>query len=136
MGAAAILLMAALGAASEPACLRVLAAVDAASVPREEAFERVACPDGKLDSPYRHDAASGIARLARAIAPGEVVRAFPEFGLRMVRPGDTLELVSAAGAVRIARDVEALQAARPGQRLFVKARDGQVLSVRYEDVAP
>jgi flagella basal body P-ring formation protein FlgA len=101
-----------------------------------DGFERVACPDGKLDNPYRYDAALGIARLARPVAQGEIVRAAPEFGASMIRPGDVLELVSAAGSVRIERDVEALQAARPGQRLFVRAHDGQVISVRYEDVAP
>ncbi len=93
------------------------------------------CPE-ESDNPYRYDAAAGIARLSRSVAEGEILRAPPEFAVRMVRPGDTLVLVSGAGAVRIERDVEALQAAGPGGRLFVKARDGAVLSVRYEEVAP
>jgi len=138
MGASAVLVTALLAAtqAAPQDCLRALVPAEAGSVPRADAFERVACPDGKLDNPYRYDAALGIARLARPLAQGEIVRASPEFDTAMVRPGDTLELVSAAGAVRIERDVEALQAARPGQRLFVRAGDGEVLSVRYEDVAP
>lgn len=141
--AAAVVLVTAMLAASQAApapraqdCLRALVSVESGSIPRSDAFERIACPDAKADNPYRYDTAQGVARLAHPLAQGDVVRSFPEFGLEMIRPGDTLELVSAAGAVRIERDVEALQAARPGQRLFVRARDGAVLSVRYEDVAP
>ena len=54
----------------------------------------------------------------------------------MVHPGEMLSLIVATGAVRIERRVEAMQPARPGQRLFVKSADGQVLSVRYEEVRP
>lgn len=137
MGAAAVLVATVLAVSQTPQdCLRALGPADAGSIPRTDSFERVACPDGKPDNPYRHDAALGVARLSRPIAQGDIVRPWPEFGIAMVRPGDRLEMVSAAGPVRVERDVEALQAARPGQRLFVRARDGQVLSVRYEDVVP
>lgn len=136
MLAIAVLATAVIAAPVPQDCLRALGPVEAGSIARSDAFARVACPDGKTENPYRYDAVLGLARLAHPLGEGDVVRSFPEFGLAMIRPGDTLELVSAAGAVRIERDVEALQAARPGQRLFVRARDGEVLSVRYEDVAP
>lgn len=49
-----------------------------------------------------------------------------------VRRGDHLRLATGAGPVRVERDVEALQAARDGQRLFVRAADGKTWSVRYQ----
>ncbi len=54
----------------------------------------------------------------------------------MVLPGDTLSLVVFSGSARIERKVEALQAARPGEHLFVRAADGDVLSVQYERAQP
>lgn len=52
-----------------------------------------------------------------------------------VRPGQKLHVVTELGTVRVERDVEALQTARPGQRLFVRSADGQVFSIRYEEQA-
>jgi hypothetical protein len=49
-----------------------------------------------------------------------------------LKTGDAVNLSIGVGAVRIERRVEALQAARPGQRLFVRSEDGQTLSVRYQ----
>ncbi len=99
-------------------------------------FAPAPCPKSLPASAYRYDAAYESTVTMRALAPGEIVRAFPEFGARMVRPGDRLVLVGASGGVRIERDVVAIQAARPGQHLFVKAVDGKIISVRYEEVAP
>ncbi|HWA90283.1 MAG TPA: hypothetical protein VG889_09630 [Rhizomicrobium sp.] len=137
MAALAILSAAMLAAApaGDASCIRALGPLASGSVPQPDGFERVACPKD-ASRPYRYDRAGGIARLTREVAAGEVLRPAPELDVAMVRPGDTLELTSGAGPVRIERDVTALQAARPGQRLFVRAADGQVLSVRYEDVAP
>jgi flagella basal body P-ring formation protein FlgA len=53
-----------------------------------------------------------------------------------VKPGDRLFLIVRIGDVRIERDVEAVQPARPGQRLFVRTREGQLISVRLEDLEP
>jgi len=50
--------------------------------------------------------------------------------------GDHLQLTTAAGPVRVAREVEALQPARSGQRLFVRAADGKTLSVVYQAATP
>jgi hypothetical protein len=137
MAAAALLVTAMLGAnAAPPQCLRALAPIAAQSVPQRTDFEAAACPGGHAADPFRYEAARGVTLTARPIAIGEIVRPFPEFAAAMVRPGDKLELVSAAGGVRIERDVEAMQTARPGQRLFVKAADGQIISVRFEEVRP
>jgi len=53
-----------------------------------------------------------------------------------VRRGDHLRLATVAGPVRVERDVEALQPARDGQRLFVRAADGKTLSVVYRTPTP
>ncbi|WP_157215388.1 hypothetical protein [Flavisphingomonas formosensis] len=44
---------------------------------------------------------------------------------------ERLTLVSNSGVVRVSRVVEALQDARPHQRLFVRTEDGSVVSARY-----
>lgn len=112
-------------------CLKALAALAPGAVPDSSSFEPVACPDGTIAPAFRYDRARGFPRLARAVAEAEIVPVYPHFGADMVRPGQTLQLVIASGAVRIERQVEAMQAARPGQRLFVRSSDGQILSVRY-----
>ncbi|MEI9930257.1 MAG: hypothetical protein WDM89_06830 [Rhizomicrobium sp.] len=84
--------------------------------------------------PYRYDIAHGATQVTQGLQVGAVVGTFPEFGISMIRTGDVLELVGKAGAVTIERDVKALQPARHGQRLFVRSSDGEVLSVRYEDM--
>jgi len=50
-----------------------------------------------------------------------------------VQSHDRVNLEVAIGAVRIERRVEALQPARPGQRLFVRDADGKTLSVLYAE---
>jgi len=49
-----------------------------------------------------------------------------------VKAGDKVELRVSAGAVQIARKVEALQAARPGGRLFVRDQDGKTFPIMLE----
>jgi hypothetical protein len=49
-----------------------------------------------------------------------------------VKSGDTVELRASAGAVRIVRNVEALQTARPGGRLFVRDQDGKTFPITLE----
>jgi hypothetical protein len=117
-------------------CLRALSPLSESSIPLSSAFDLVVCPAGKAARPFHYDTAQRVTRLTRPISVGDIVAMFPEFGTKMVRPGDVLELLGASGAVRIERDVEALQGASPGQRLFVKSGDGEILSVRYEDVVP
>ena len=74
----------------------------------------------------------------RVVADGTVVRRTQSASFETVwsappavSPGDRVSLSTAAGAVRIERQVEALQAARPGQRLFVRDVDGRSFSVLY-----
>jgi hypothetical protein len=105
--------------------------VTAESVPRSGDFVRVGCPSGGVERAFRRDNTTGVTRLSRAVSAGETVPSYPEYGIDMIEPGQNLRLVVIMGAARIERQVEALQPARPGQRLFVRSDDGEVLSVRY-----
>jgi hypothetical protein len=112
-------------------CLKALAPLDADSVPDSDKFEQADCT-GKTEAAFRYDQVGGFTRAVRAISAGQIVPAYPEFSFDMVRPGQTLHLVVVTGATRVQRQVVAMQSARPGQRLFVKSSDGQILSVRFE----
>ena len=127
MGATAMLAM---------SCLLTLSPVAGDSVPPAESFARTPCPHDAVATPWRYDGGRKVTVASRALTAGEILRPYPEFGVAMLRPGDKVRLVSTAGAVRVERDVEALQPARPGERLFVRSGDGEVMSVRYEEVVP
>jgi hypothetical protein len=114
-------------------CLRVVAPLSQDSIPRSDAFERAGCEGAQPSRAFRYDRSRGVSQLTRSLAAGDVVAPFPEYGEDVALPGQMLNLVVAIGNVRVERQVEALQEARPGERLFVRSRDGQILSVRYEE---
>ena len=117
-------------------CLRAIAPLEKDSVPATGAFVAAVCSGRRIAAPFRYDRSLHATRLNQNLAVGDVVAPFPEFGAHMVLPGQQLDLIVAIGAVRIERQVTALQEARPGQPLFVKSGDGQILSVLYRDTAP
>lgn len=117
---------------ADASCLRAKVALVKDSVPDSANFEPAPCDAKNIARVWRHDRSSDSTRVAQDISAGEIVPSFPEFGGEVVRPGQMLQLVVTVGNVRVAREVEAMQTARPGQRLFVKSRDGQILSVSYE----
>jgi hypothetical protein len=55
-----------------------------------------------------------------------VVAAPPAFAMATIRPGDRVIVSTRIGAVTIEREVTALQAAKLGEPLFVRADDGAV----------
>lgn len=121
---------------SDSGCLRALTPLAAGKVADSADFERVVCPQPMPAPAFRYDTAMHATRTMRPFAQGEVVPIFSEFGANLVLPGQVLQLITQSGAVRIIRQVEAMQAARSGERLFVKSSDGQVFSARYEAVSP
>lgn len=116
-------------------CLRTLQAEHQDSIPQSSAFEPVRCDGSRVMAAFRYDRSLGATKIARDLAVGEVVETYPEYGGRIVLPGQVLTLVVDRGIVRVERDVTALQEARPGQNLFVRSADGEILSVRFEDDA-
>jgi len=136
---ASSILVAALAAAApaaEPApsaCARMLHAVEAGALLAASDVAPAEC-GGRGPAPaFRYEPASGAARAVRALAAEEIVPAVPAAALVAVRPGEPLILAVRRGAVTLNRTVTALQPARPGQKLFVRAADGRVFAVRYAE---
>ena len=124
------------GADAAEQCLRADKALAAGSIAQTAAFVPAKCfGEGAVKS-FDYDRADHVTRLARDLEKDEIVGRFPEFGEGAVEPGEALTLVIVAGTVRVERQVEALQKARAGERLFVRSRDGAVFAVRYEQVHP
>lgn len=128
--------VASLAVAASAQCLEARGPLAAGAVPRAANFEAVVCPQEKIARAFAYDHVHGCTHAIRAIAAGDIVPAYPEFVRGGIEPGQTLQLVISNGPVRIAREVQAMQAAKSGQKLFVKTDDGQILSVRYESRAP
>lgn len=112
-------------------CLRALAPFAVGDVADAAKFEPADCVGENASPTFRYDVSAHLARLARPVAAGEIVPAYPQYDARAVHAGGKLHLVILAGPVRVEREVEAIQPAKPGQRLFVRAGDGAILSVTY-----
>lgn len=118
-------------AATPSACLRAIAPTPAGGIPNLRDFEPAAC-NGKPVRTFRFDAAMRSVRTISAIQRGDIVRIWPDALSDAVGPGDKLSFRVAIGGVIIEREVQALQPASPGEHLFVRDGDGNILSVRYE----
>lgn len=112
-------------------CLEVLAAVPVGSVPSDTSFRPKRCVENGAAPAFRYDRVGRATRLARSLAPGEVVPVYPEFGVDRISPGQMLHIEIQVGPVRIEREVVALQSARRGQKLSVVTGDGEIATVRY-----
>jgi flagella basal body P-ring formation protein FlgA len=88
----------------------------------------VPCADGAPAPALRFDRLDRVARADRDLAAGTYLGRLTAAPAVAVDKGDKLTLVSTAGPVRITREVVALQAGRPGGRLFVRDSEGNVTS--------
>lgn len=79
-------------------------------------------------SGLRFDRADGVARADRDLAAGTYLGRVSATPVVAVDKGDKLTLVATEGPVRVSREVVALQAGRPGGRLFVRDSEGNVTS--------
>jgi hypothetical protein len=137
----ALLLAAALagaltGAHEGGACLRVTAPVEAGAVAVGGNFTPAACSEHQVSVAFRYDAVSRASHAVRALMPRDIVRVYAGYGSAAVEPGEKRQFVVHIGDVTIAREVEALQQARAGQRLFVRSEDGAVFAASYESLQP
>src|SRR5262249_46003575 len=114
-------------------CLKVLIAQhrDEAPVPRD--FALTPCATTRTHTAFYYDREAHLTRLRRDLSVGEIVSTYPEVGSAVVRPGDTLSLVTRIGKVRIERRVVALQAARTGETLFVRTPEGDIVTARFQE---
>jgi hypothetical protein len=118
-----------LAAAPPPAgtCLKLVHPMAAGSFAMAADLAEAACTAPKRAG-FRYDAAARAVRAVRDLRQDEVVEAVPASLLAGARPGQVLTLSVRIGAVLVARNVVALQPARPGERLFVRAEDGKVFT--------
>lgn len=116
------------------ACMQAVKTIPAGAIVAVGDFERAAC--AKSDPAFRYDARARAIRALRELKRGEVVEAPPASLLPTVRRGEHLVVSATVGPVVVQRDVEALQAASPGERLFVRAADGAVFSVLLPEARP
>ena len=121
---------AAVDASAADHCMRVTHALSAGAVPSAGDFITADCK-GQVVSAVRYDRAMGAVRLAHDLQPGDVVAEIPPSMMAGIGPGEKLYVTVRVGPVLVQREVEALQPANPGQKLFVRAADGQVISVLY-----
>jgi hypothetical protein len=100
---------------------------DGAALSNED-LAPVACRDRSASPPLRFDRLNRVVRADGAIAAGTYLCRISAPPAVAVDKGDKLSLVASAGPVRVSRDVVALQAGRPGGRLFVRDAEGNVTS--------
>lgn len=134
---AKVLILLSLVLAASPAdagesCMRATRALAIGAVPAAGNFTAADCGGAPIPA-VRYDAAMRAVRLVHALRPGDVIRAMPAAMMTGISPGDTLTVAVKVGPVVVQRQVEALQPANPGQRLFVRAADGKVISVLYAE---
>lgn len=127
----AVAAVAALPAQAADTCLRATHDLAAGAVPAASDFATADCDGARPLSAVRYDAAIHAVRLSRRLESGERIAAFPAAMVANIVPGQKLFVQVHVGPVVVEREVEALQPANPGQRLFVRAADGTVMSVRY-----
>jgi len=130
-----VLAVAAFPARASQTCMRATQARAAGAVPTTRDFVPVPCGDAKPAAAVRYDPTLRAVRLVHALQPGDVVAAIPASMMAGVGPGETLYVQVHVGPVVVQRQVEALQPAHPGQKLFVRSADGTVMSVRYPENA-
>ncbi|MBO9714791.1 flagella basal body P-ring formation protein FlgA [Sphingomonas sp.] len=120
-----------MGLAPVPGCFIAAHDVAEGETLSGEALVPAACRKAEGRAPVRYDRGSAAAVATRALRQGDYLGrvALPVEG--GVRKGEALTLRSSAGPVTIERQVVALQAGRPGGRLFVRDGSGQVFAVRY-----
>jgi hypothetical protein len=120
-------------AANDKGCVRAVRPIAAGAVPSRDDFDLVPCEAASPRS-FRYEASLRTVRTVRAVAEGEVVRPWPDFGSDRIAAGQSLTLKAFIGPVSVEREVVAAQSALPGQHVFVRNSDGAVQSVRYEVV--
>lgn len=126
-----VLLFVAPRAEAAQSCMRATHALMLGAVPKIGDLVTVDCGVAKPVSAVRYDTGLRAVRLVRIVHQDEIVAAIPDSMMAAVIPGQKLYIVVQVGAVVVQREVEALQPANPGQELFVRAADGQVMSVLY-----
>lgn len=111
--------------AAERPCLRILEPVAAGAGLRADQVEPTVCGSPPALRATYYDRRANLTRAARALAKGETIAAAPAASLVGVETGASITLKARVGPVAIERQVTAVQAARPGEQVFVVGDDSR-----------
>ena len=125
------LALAAFQAQAADGCMRATRALVVGAVPSAQDLVAADCGNAKPAPAVRYDAAMRTVRLTRALQADDIVAFVPAAMMASITPGQKLYVSVQVSPVIVQREVEALQPANPGQKLFVRAADGKVFSVLY-----
>lgn len=114
--------------AAERPCLRILEPVSAGAGLRAGQVEPAPCGSQLARRATYYDRRSNVTRAARSLTPGETIAAAPAASLVGVEAGAEVTLTARVGPVVIERQVTAVQAARPGEPVFVVGDDGRAFA--------
>jgi len=111
--------------------MRATHSLAAGQVPAAGDLVVAECGDSKPNSVVRYDADLRAVRFTRPVQADEIIAAIPRDLMTVIIPGQKIYVSVRVGPVVVQREVEALQPANPGQSLFVRTVDGQVMSATY-----
>ena len=87
------------------------------------------CAEGVGAPPLKYDPRDQVLRAAQALEPGTPLGRIRTSAPPGFLAGDTVTVASQAGPVRVEQDAVLLQAARAGEKVFVRTASGSTLSV-------
>ncbi len=87
------------------------------------------CAEGAGAPPVRYDPRDQVLRAAQALEPGTPLGRIRPPAPPGLLAGDTVTVASQVGPVRVEQDAVLLQAARAGEKVFVRTASGSTLSV-------
>ncbi len=109
-------------------CRVMRAAVEAGGIVDLSNTEPGACPADQAKPRVRYDMAARVARAKGAMPAREAIGRVYLPARPLVEVGSRLVITAMVGPVRVSRQVTALQAARPGQRFFVRDEQGKIFA--------
>lgn len=87
------------------------------------------CAEGVAAPPLEYDLRDQVLRAAEALEPGTLLGRIRPPAPPGLLAGDIVTVASQAGPVRVEQDAVLLQAARAGEKVFVRTASGSTLSV-------
>ncbi len=123
------------GSPSAPRCRATVRFIAANATIAVSDMTPVACRAGAPRAALRYDRVDGVLVAADDLPAGTYLGVVAPLDARSVAKGTALTLRSIAGPVVIERSVTAMQAGRPGKRLFVRDSEGKVFAVPLADAS-
>jgi len=132
-GSATLTIAADLSSRQAGACFELVAPKAAGDLITRDAAEQTDCRRNQSPAPVSFDRETGGARASGELLAGTYLGKIRLVSTPAVRRGDKVLIGATAGPVLVQRTVVALQdAARPGERLFVRDGDGAVFAATPE----